>query len=115
MPAVPTSRRMPGMVLARLALLVAAYLSLDVANPMMPGALTFGVEESVDARQPDRPRGQDLDVAALAAPRPTRLDRPGRFLTPRRLPGPATPRARWAPVSRSSLSLLAPIRPAEDH
>ena len=106
---------MRAMVLARLALLVAAYLSLDVANPMMPGALTFGVEESVEARQADRSRGQDLDVARLGTPQPAHLDPPGRTLTRHRLPGPAMPRAGRVPVTRSSLSLPAALRPAEDH
>ena len=48
------------MTLSRLALLVALYLSLDVSNPMFPGALTFGLEDSVEVRQADRLRGLDL-------------------------------------------------------
>ena len=101
---------------ARLAWLVAAYLSLDVANPMMPGALTFGVEESVEARQSDRFRGQDPHLApSPGPPEPERLDPSARTLTLRRLPGPVTPRSGRAPVTRSRLSLPAPARPAEDH
>ena len=104
------------MMLARLALLVAAYLSLDVSNPMMPGALTFGVEESVEARPSDRFRGQDPHVAPIAqVPDPQRLDPSDRALTLRRLPAPATPRSGPAPVTRSHLSSPAAASPAEDH
>jgi hypothetical protein len=103
------------MTLAKLALLVAAYLSLDVANPMMPGALTFGVEESVEARQADRFRGRDAGVAPLPrAPEPERLDPSGRPLALSRLPGPQTSRPGRLPVTRSGLS-LPPAAPAEDH
>lgn len=103
------------MVLARLALLVAAYLSLDVSNPMMPGALTFGVEESVEVRPAERFRGQDHHVAPI--PRvlePERLDPSDRALTLRRLPAPATARSRPAAVTRSRLSLPAPVSPTEE-
>jgi hypothetical protein len=104
------------MMLARLALLVAAYLSLDVSNPMMPGALTFGVEESVEARPSDRFRGQDPHAAPMpGAPEPERLDPSDRGLTVRRLPAVAAPGSRPAPVTRSRLSLPAPAAPAEDH
>jgi hypothetical protein len=37
----------------RRAPLVGLYVTLDVAKPMMPGALTFGVEGSVEV--PDAP------------------------------------------------------------
>jgi hypothetical protein len=47
--------------------LVAIYVSLDVANPMMPGALTFGIDESVEVRQADRFRAHD----GAAAPQPS--------------------------------------------
>jgi len=104
------------MMLARLALLVAAYLSLDVANPMMPGALTFGVEESVEARSSDRFRDQDPHAALIGrAPEPERSDPSDPALTLRRLPGPAPMRSRAAVVTRSRLSLPAPASPAEDH
>ena len=39
------------MTLSRLALLVALYLSLDVSNPMFPGALTFGLPNSPATRR----------------------------------------------------------------
>ncbi|MGH7277878.1 MAG: hypothetical protein ACREJG_04245 [Candidatus Rokuibacteriota bacterium] len=43
----------------RLALLLAVYVALDFSNPLMPGAVSFGAEESVEARQADRLRGAD--------------------------------------------------------
>jgi len=107
---------MAAMTLARLALLVAVDVSFDVANPMMPGALTFGVEESVEARQSDRFRGQDDHVAPITrAPEPERLDPSDGSLTARRLPGPVTRRARQAQVTRSHLPLPPAAASSEDH
>jgi hypothetical protein len=40
-----------------LVLAFALYLSLDVANPLMPGAVTFGDDSSVELRQAERFRG----------------------------------------------------------
>lgn len=58
-----------------LVLLVAVYLSLDVANPLMPGALTLGADESVEVRQAERLRVRD-QIATLrtATPPPHRLE-----------------------------------------
>ena len=74
----------------RLALAVALCLSLDVANPMMPGALGFGVQNSVDSRQADRARVDD--VAGALPPAPTGEQVEGLD------PGPA--RSRLAPGVR---------------
>ena len=107
---------MPTTMLSRLALLVAAYLSFDVSTPMMPGALTFGVEESVEVRPSDRFRGQDRHVAPIPrVPEPERLNPSDRSLIVRRLPVPVAPRSRPAHVTRSRLSLALPASPAEDH
>jgi hypothetical protein len=107
---------MAAMTLARLALLVAIYVSLDVSNPMMPGALTFGVEQSVEARQADRFRGQAHEAAPIPrAPEPERLDPADRSVTPRRLPAPETLTSRQHHVARSQLSLPAPVSSSEDH
>lgn len=38
------------MILSRLTFLVALYIALDVANPMMPGALAFQADDSVEVR-----------------------------------------------------------------
>jgi hypothetical protein len=48
-----------------LVLAFALYLSLDVANPLMPGALTFGVDRSVELRQAERFRGHHDIVAPV--------------------------------------------------
>ena len=50
------------MNLLRLALLFAVYLSLDFANPLMPGAVTFGDGETVEGRQGERFRGADMTM-----------------------------------------------------
>lgn len=103
------------MTLARLALLVAVYVSLDVSNPMMPGALTFGAQ-SVEARQSDRFRGQDDAALIPLAPLPDSLDPPERPVMLRRPPAPVmTPRSRQAHVTRSDSSLPPPPSPSEDH
>jgi hypothetical protein len=49
----------------RLIFLLALYLTLDVANPMMPGALVLSVEDSVEVRMVQRLSGDD--VAAVQA------------------------------------------------
>jgi hypothetical protein len=100
------------MTLARLALLIATYVSLDVSNPMMPGV--FGAEESIEVRQSDRFRGQDHAVLLPRAPELERLDRPHRSVALSRLPAPVTPRSRQARVTRSHTSLPAPASPSED-
>jgi hypothetical protein len=57
-------------MLARLIFLVALYLGLDVANPMMPGALAFSAEESVEVKLADRLRSHDVaSVSARATER----------------------------------------------
>jgi hypothetical protein len=48
-----------------LVLAVALYLSLDVANPLMPGAVTFGIASSVELRQAKRFRGHSDVVAPI--------------------------------------------------
>jgi hypothetical protein len=104
------------MMLARLALLVATYLSLDVSNPLMPGALTFGVEDSVEVRPSDRFRGEDQHVAAVPrAPAPERPDPLDGAVVRRQPPAGAAPRARQAPVTRSRLSVPSPASSIEDH
>lgn len=44
---------MAGMKLSPLTLLLAIYVSFDVSSPLMPGALCFSVEDSVEARRTD--------------------------------------------------------------
>ena len=107
---------MADMLLARLALFVAVYVALDVSSPMLPGALTFGREPSVEMRQADRLRGQ-IDEAALIsrAPEPERLDPADRSRTLRRQHAPETPRLRQTHAARSRLAGPAPAASSEDH
>jgi hypothetical protein len=97
----------------RFTLLIALYVGLDLANPLMPGALRFNPDESVDAMQwvrdlrapiaAVRPRIDASRVAAdlTSAPRP-----------PRAVPGPAR---EWLVQEREG-HVVAPDPPAsEDH
>ena len=43
-------------------LIAHGYLSLDFANPLMPGAVIFGDGETVEGRQGDRFRGADVTM-----------------------------------------------------
>jgi hypothetical protein len=54
------------MVCRRLALLLLLYVSLDFANPLMPGAVTFDPAGSVDGLR--APRVRVAAPAAVAAP-----------------------------------------------
>jgi hypothetical protein len=64
----------------RLALLFAIYLSLDFSNPLMPGAVSFGVgESSVEARHGERPRVCDIAPAPLPNPVASRRPPAPRF------------------------------------
>jgi hypothetical protein len=88
------------------------YLSLDVANPLMPGAVTFGSENSLELRQAERFRG-DHDAVA-PAPSFDRIDAARDDTATTVLlplaPGPtAFPRAR-----RPRSSLFAASAPSED-
>ena len=102
------------MTLARLALLLAIYMSLDLSNPLMPGALTFGVQDSVEARQSDRVRGED-DAALTPLRGAERLAPPERSAPLFRSAAPVTVRFRRAHITRSHPSLPQPASPSEDH
>jgi hypothetical protein len=97
-----------------LVLAVTLYVSLDLANPLMPGALMFGVEDSVKARQSERFRGQD-DTTLVAATLPPEGLEPSapRPAVDRISAGVDGGRPPEAPRARSSLS--TPAAPSEDH
>jgi hypothetical protein len=99
------------MLLVRLALLVSLYVAVDVANPMMPGALVFAVDDSVDARQWSRVRIHDETPAVAVAPA-----RAGRIAPARSAmaSNPARRRVSPAPVCRAHLPSPADC-PSEDH
>ena len=103
------------MTLSRLALLVALYLSLDVSNPMFPGALTFGLEDSVEVRQADRLRGHDDGMPLPLARGSERLALSERSGASSRAPAPPIPRFRRAHAPRAHLPLRAPAPSFEDH
>jgi len=102
--------RAPWLILA-----VSLYVALDVANPLMPGALTFGVEDSVEVRQAERFRAHH-DVVVPAATRASERARQADHQ-------PAVSRiavsdVAWtppAPVQRARSSLSSPIPSLEDH
>ena len=106
--------RMP---LVRLALIVALYLALDVANPLMPGALGLGVQNSVDSRQADRLRVDDVTGPLPPAPARERveiLDTATAGL--RAAPGAPRVRASHAPRrAPAPLSAHASPTPSDDH
>lgn len=52
-------------MLRHLIFVLALYLTLDVANPMMPGALVVSAEDSIEVRMAQRLSPEDL-AAALA-------------------------------------------------
>ena len=92
----------------RLMLLIALYLMLDVANPLMPGALTFDAESSVEARLVHHSRVDDVATASTPAPERLRpaIQRPFASIpavsgTRTRLPHCARPRRSCAPPAAS--------------
>jgi hypothetical protein len=102
--------RAPWLILA-----VALYVALDVANPLMPGALTFGIEESVEVRQAERFRPHHhvvLPAAARASEWIRQIDDQPAVI---RI---AVPDVAWTPPARVQLarsSLSSPLPSPEDH
>ncbi len=100
----------------RLAFLFLLCVSVDFANPMLPGSQRFDLDESVEAVHADRFRASG-HVTAMAAPaqavrfEPTRapqLARPGALAR--------VERPRWAdPVPRPRREPPAPASPSEEH
>lgn len=52
----------------RLALMLLIYAVLDFANPLMPGAVTFDAEDSVEGVRAERVRGDRQDAALDPSP-----------------------------------------------
>jgi hypothetical protein len=98
-----------------LVLVVTVYVSLDVANPLMPGALTFGVADSVEVRQAQRFRGH-ADIALRPAAAPSeRVEQIDHQMVVR---ARAAADSVWIPPSRlqrTRSSLSRPAAPTEDH
>jgi hypothetical protein len=98
-----------------LVLVVTVYVSLDVANPLMPGALTFGIEDSVEVRQAERFRGHDEVALASAFLLSAVTEETERRVMVSRGPVADVPRI-WSPhVQRAHSSLSTPPSSSEDH
>jgi hypothetical protein len=95
----------------RLVLVVALYLALDVANPMMPGALVFSADDSIEARHDLRFR--TADTVDPFTPSPERVTPLGPTVRSTRRP-PAAARLLRAHAARAHLPSSVPISPAED-
>ena len=61
------------MRLAFSSLLFALYIAIDFANPLLPGALVFDPDASVEARQSGRFSETDDEIAAGPMPAPTAI------------------------------------------
>lgn len=102
-------RRVPGLVLL-------LYVALDFANPLMPGAVSFDAETSVEAVRPERvwsPRAlvgampSALPPLALADLAPAPAWRPTR-------PSPTLPTRRLAAPPRSGPTAESPSAASDD-
>lgn len=98
-----------------LTLAVAVYISLDVANPLMPGALTFGIEDSVEIRLAERFRSHDNVVLIAATPASERVGQIDHqtFVSP--VPSADIPRTSPPHARRPRSSLSTPAPSPEDH
>jgi hypothetical protein len=54
-------------MLRRLIFILALYFTLDVANPMMPGALVLSAEDSIEMRMAQRLSAEDVAAARADA------------------------------------------------
>ena len=94
-----------------LALFLLVYLSLDLGNPFMPGAVTFvdGELQVVDA---GRPAGLDLPIPAAAHAVASQPEDPSPA-SPGVAAGP--PRPRWIPAPRAPAGAADPVPAPDDH
>ncbi len=104
---------MTGMRSSWLVMLVAVYVSLDVANPLMPGALTFGVGDSVEVRQAERFRGHDDAALVPAMPLFEQGERQATAVS--RAPVGAVPPGEPQQMPRARSSLPTRSAPSPDH
>jgi len=91
----------------RLIFFLALYLTLDVANPMMPGALVLSVEDSVEVRMAQRLSGDDI-----AAVRAGATDCLERVSTPVLVRAPVVVRSAPRPATQTPRSHLPAWAPA---
>ena len=99
----------------RFSLLLLLYVSLDLANPLMPGAVQF-VDGSVEMVQADRARPEGVSAPTLLARVPA-LGRPHVVVRTLSLSPPMTvnPGQPLLPARRPPDALSDPASPSEDH
>ncbi|MGH7341682.1 MAG: hypothetical protein ACREKH_14415 [Candidatus Rokuibacteriota bacterium] len=98
-----------------LTLAVAVYISLDVANPLMPGALTFGIEDSVEIRLAERFRSHHNVVSIPATPPSERAGQIDRQTFVSLVRAADIPRTSPSHIRRARSSLSAPASSLQDH
>jgi len=96
-------------------LAVAVYVSLDVANPLLPGALTFGIEDSVEIRLAERFRSHHNIVLIPATPPSERVGQIDHQTFASPVAAVDIPRMSRSHVRLARSSLSVPASSPEDH
>jgi hypothetical protein len=95
--------------------LLLIYIGLDFSNPLMPGAVNFDADDSVDGVHAERVRADRYETVAVPAPTRLVLAPLDSDQAPRLSPEPRT-RDRELPVVRRDLRRPPdPGPPADDH
>ncbi len=99
-----------------LALILLAYVALDFANPLMPGAVTFDPDDSVEAVRAGHVPAPDAvpSVSEPLVPAVVRAPTP-RCAIARAARAARTPRERLAHLRRAPAPSSIPARSPEDH
>ncbi|HBH01064.1 MAG TPA: hypothetical protein DDZ42_03920 [Candidatus Rokubacteria bacterium] len=102
---------------SRLAILfVLLYVAFDFANPLMPGAVSFDPDDSVEAVRASQAGAGDAAVVAVPPRAPERLQAPaGARPLARVASAVRPPRERLGHLWRAPARLAAPPQPSEDH
>lgn len=92
------------------------YVGLDFSSPLIPGAVSFDPDESVEGVRTGRVAAPDEGAGTRPAPaparlQPLRLERPA----PVRPPGPDGPRERLVRIRRTPAPAPASARSSDDH
>jgi hypothetical protein len=95
--------------------LLLIYVTLDFSNPLMPGAVNFDADDSVDGVHGERVRPDRYETVAVPAPLLFASATPDSDQVPRLLPEPRA-RDRELPAVRRDLRRPPdPASPADDH
>lgn len=102
--------------LQRLVLLLLVYVAVDFANPLMPGAVSFNPDDSVEGVRASQARVGDAPVMAVPPRGPDRLQTPasGRPIA-RVEPVIPPPRERLGHRLRAPAPPPASAQSSEDH